>query len=268
MLTHQQPGAASIDPAVTFPRFMDMPLEVRRMVYKEAMPPVVPQVQIYHSETFPRWDQERGDWLQDDEPLTVAVTIPAILHVCAESREFALEHVQIRRLKKKAANRDDADSHHHVVCRLFNKKTDVIFIHPKHFWKSTEVFSWEMHWVTQMLLSFEGVTKGEVIKPEFFDTADEYMPRHGGYRLTKLNHESGKELQPNDNHNSHMWITDSPDEFQVLLDLRGDEIERIHKSKHDLETRLWTNNLMKTMLFSFCRGGLNMLGIDETLLYH
>ncbi|KAL1861715.1 hypothetical protein Daus18300_008684 [Diaporthe australafricana] len=99
-----------------FPRFKTFPCELRRMIWKEALPPEHPQVLI--------WNYERSA-----DQLFVPILPPAILHACQESRNVALEHVRIAKLdKNEFRNLPHKDACHHVVFRPFAPETDHIYI--------------------------------------------------------------------------------------------------------------------------------------------
>lgn len=103
-----------------------------RMIYKDDTTTMTtrPQVLIYDPKTFPAWNAKSGCWSEKDGPPSVAVGIPALLHVCRESRQFALEHVYIRRLKKKDTRKRNPDAYHHIISRPFDVEKDQIFVHP------------------------------------------------------------------------------------------------------------------------------------------
>lgn len=99
-----------------FPRFKTFPYELRRMIWKEALPPEHPQVLIWSYET-------------SADQLFVPILLPAILHACQESRDVALEHVRVAMLaKNEFRNLPHKDACHHVVFRPFAPETDHIYI--------------------------------------------------------------------------------------------------------------------------------------------
>lgn len=99
------------------------------MIYKEHMT-TTPQVLIYHPKHFPAWDAKSGDWSKKTGPPTIAVAAPALLHVCRESRQFALEHFHVRRLRKEGTRKRNPDAYHHIVSRPFDFEKDHILVHP------------------------------------------------------------------------------------------------------------------------------------------
>ena len=67
--------------AATFPRFMQLPKELRDAVWRYAMPEDVPEILFY----------DGPGSLEDDEedPVMVNTGYPALMHVCSESRAVA-----------------------------------------------------------------------------------------------------------------------------------------------------------------------------------
>lgn len=95
--TASESSTASNNDTRTFHQFIDLPLEIRRMIWEDSLPPVVPEVLVYRWKNFYRGDD---DDTEDEEELdlrpTVEIDFPVILHACRESRAVALEHVLIR----------------------------------------------------------------------------------------------------------------------------------------------------------------------------
>lgn len=151
-----------MDPNLRFPQFIFLPIELRRMVYEQTMPPIVRQVLIYNPKKFPAWDARHGRWRKKDGPPTVPVKVPPILHVCKESRDFALEHVHICQEKKKGTRKRNADAYHHIVCRPFDVERDYIFVHHKYL----------VHFVKKVMKAIPWFIKRLIFMVEDFLRAD------------------------------------------------------------------------------------------------
>lgn len=135
-----------------FSRFNQLPWEIRRMVWEHALPAPIPQVLIYKPTTFPKWNPKTKDWDATDGPPTIPILPPAILHATQESRDFALEHVVVRKSKKYRTRSVRPDVYHHIVSRPFNRDIDALFVHQVHFRAFTRVYMATTPWAARHLL--------------------------------------------------------------------------------------------------------------------
>ncbi|KAL1882979.1 hypothetical protein Daus18300_000617 [Diaporthe australafricana] len=130
MARKQAPELATKAEDPAFPRFNRFPLEIRRMIWKQALPPPIPRILVYKLTTFSRWDPETKDWNATDGPPTVPIPPPALLHPTQESRAFALEHVRIRKAKKARTRFVAPSAYHHIT----------LFVHKWHFPSFVDVY--------------------------------------------------------------------------------------------------------------------------------
>ncbi|KAI0152166.1 hypothetical protein F4776DRAFT_14960 [Hypoxylon sp. NC0597] len=84
-----------------FTRFNDLPLELRRIIWKLALPDDTPEVCIPWplNEEPSVWCYEDGVLVTDTkhiEPFLVDTCFPVLMHVCRESREVAVRHLRFR----------------------------------------------------------------------------------------------------------------------------------------------------------------------------
>lgn len=133
MARKRAPKSITENESPGFPRFNLLPWEIRHMIWTEALPAPIPQVLIYKSTTFPRWDPGTKDWDATDGPPTIPILPPAILHATQESRACALEQILVRKVKKARTRCVAPSAYHHIVSRPFNRDMDALFVHEEHF---------------------------------------------------------------------------------------------------------------------------------------
>ncbi|KAI3391047.1 hypothetical protein diail_8075 [Diaporthe ilicicola] len=113
-----------------------LPLELREAVWKECLPdPAISEIYFYDRSHFePESTTGRGDGPGSIARFKVVVEYPVILHVCHESRQFALRSgVSFqwfrRRLLLRSATETAAQSNHVLLpCRQYRPDTDIFFL--------------------------------------------------------------------------------------------------------------------------------------------
>lgn len=157
MASKEASKATTENEVPAFSRFNQLPWELRRMVWEQALPAPIPQVLIYKPTTFPKWDPKTNDWDATDGPPTIPILLPAILHATQESRAFALEHIIVRKSKKYRTRSVRPDVYHHIVSRPFKRDTDALFVHQVHFRAFTRVYMATTPWAARRLLFDDAV---------------------------------------------------------------------------------------------------------------
>ncbi|KAI4604222.1 hypothetical protein KJ359_000353 [Pestalotiopsis sp. 9143b] len=102
--------------------FMQLPCELRAMIWNESMPEDVPEVCILS----PEGEGENGEDDDDemccpDQSLTVDTAFPVLMHICHESRAHALRHTRLRFSPAAGVG---------VPFRAFRPDLDVLYIPP------------------------------------------------------------------------------------------------------------------------------------------
>ncbi|KAI0841228.1 hypothetical protein F5Y06DRAFT_215834 [Hypoxylon sp. FL0890] len=92
--------ATDINPPL-FTRFNDLPLELRRIIWKLALPDDNPEICIPWplNEKPSDWGYENGVFVTNTtflEPFLVDTCFPVLMHVCRESRELAVSQLRFR----------------------------------------------------------------------------------------------------------------------------------------------------------------------------
>ncbi|KAI2621223.1 hypothetical protein GGR54DRAFT_93222 [Hypoxylon sp. NC1633] len=119
-------------PEASFTLFNDLPIELRRLIWEQALPEDAPEVCIPWplEENLGEWDPgtdvsstftaKRADYL---DPLLVDTGFPVLMHVCHEAREIALSRTRLRHSPLAGcpvpfrAFRPDLDTLYVSVCR-------------------------------------------------------------------------------------------------------------------------------------------------------
>lgn len=137
------------DDGLVFHFFNRLPWELRHMIWQHALPRPIPQVLVYESSTFSKWDLKTKTWDATDGPPSFPIPPPALLHATKESREFALKHVSVR---EEGLWGPDPRERFRIVSRPFDREIDGLFIHKLHFNAFVDVYMATTPWVARHLV--------------------------------------------------------------------------------------------------------------------
>lgn len=143
------------DDGPVFPLFNRLPWELRHMIWKHALPRPIPQILVYESSTFSKWDPKKNTWDATGPP-SLPIPPPALLHATKESREFALEHVSVR---KDGLWGPNPHQRFRIVSRPFDREIDALFIHKLHFIAFVDVYMATTPWMARHLVLDDRIYK-------------------------------------------------------------------------------------------------------------
>ncbi|KAF3019697.1 hypothetical protein E8E14_006943 [Neopestalotiopsis sp. 37M] len=124
--------------------FMQLPCELRAMIWDEAMPEDIPEVCILPPEedqnednaNLGQMDDDSEDddddetCLDDESSLTVDTAFSVLMHICHESRTHALQRTRLRFSSSPAASDGSCGGGIATPFRRFRPELDVLFVPP------------------------------------------------------------------------------------------------------------------------------------------